>query len=270
MAYTKELIASAEKSQHHQLQSPLFGRTPAELRNNIFDLALSAYQDMSCAFHRDRQYWRPNYLGPIRQNVTLLRTCKRVWLETWNTPDLKLGDRTLHLSPNTPLTQGFCDMFPIEKLAYFKKVRFFNPKDDSVYRILDHLPTLRPHTFIMTMRLEDWSCNTGFIFDMWFLTHIGHSFHVFSSSINQIIMEFEMIKEQESHLDGFISAVRKLHSEMLVGFTSPLKFRIDPVEYRQEYICHMSEGYWARNVHIPFKRPRNVVKKTIMFRKVIE
>ena len=77
----EQLRKRAEKSHHSQTACILF-RIPAELRNQIFELALEEYEDMSRAYCRETYYCRPGFQAPRRIDVALLRTCKRVWLET--------------------------------------------------------------------------------------------------------------------------------------------------------------------------------------------
>lgn len=79
--------------QNHNLQtqSPLFC-LPAELRNEIFALAVTVYEDLSQPYERETYYWRPGFRGPRRMDVAVLRTCKRAWLETHPLPMKALND----------------------------------------------------------------------------------------------------------------------------------------------------------------------------------
>lgn len=67
-----------------QEASPLFSALPGELRNQIFRLALAPYEDLSegHAYPTDSYWYRPGFRGPLRVTTALLRTCKRVYLET--------------------------------------------------------------------------------------------------------------------------------------------------------------------------------------------
>ena len=65
-----------------QEQSPLFTKVPAEIRNQIFEIALQPYYDPNGLYERNTEYTRPGSLGRKKVDVALLRTCKRVYAET--------------------------------------------------------------------------------------------------------------------------------------------------------------------------------------------
>ncbi|KEY68206.1 hypothetical protein S7711_04743 [Stachybotrys chartarum IBT 7711] len=68
--------------------SPLFRRLPAEVRRDIFSLALAEYPDPSPAKQYGPQtcYTRPAYSSPRRCDTALLRTCRAVYREAWFLP----------------------------------------------------------------------------------------------------------------------------------------------------------------------------------------
>lgn len=68
-------------STNHQLQSPLFGVLPAELRNEIFALALMPYEDEAATYPKDSYWYRPGFSAPRKSNSVLLRTCKAAYAE---------------------------------------------------------------------------------------------------------------------------------------------------------------------------------------------
>jgi len=66
-----------------QLQSPLFGRLPPEIRNEIFRLVvLREYVREDRLWSRDTFYTRPGFEGPKSVDLALLRTCRRAYEET--------------------------------------------------------------------------------------------------------------------------------------------------------------------------------------------
>jgi hypothetical protein len=67
---------------HDQSQSPLFCAIPAELRNEIFRLALQQYVNPKKRYPQETYWTRPEAAGPLRIDTAQLRTCKRVWGET--------------------------------------------------------------------------------------------------------------------------------------------------------------------------------------------
>ncbi|GAB7342853.1 hypothetical protein MBLNU457_g0978t1 [Dothideomycetes sp. NU457] len=81
----QDLQCSSDKT-HDQKQSPLFSTIPPEIRNQIFTLALSPYDDLSAAYPLDTSYRRPGYIAPKKTSTDLLRTCKLIYHETWFLP----------------------------------------------------------------------------------------------------------------------------------------------------------------------------------------
>lgn len=68
---------------HPQLQSPLFGKLPAELRNAIFDLAVRPYNNNSRPLaHAKDVRIRKGPRSALKLDIALLLTCKRVYVET--------------------------------------------------------------------------------------------------------------------------------------------------------------------------------------------
>jgi hypothetical protein len=64
-----------------QLQSPLFGVLPGEIRNEIFAYALMQYEDDAASYPEDSYWYRPGFSGPRKANSALLQTCKAVYAE---------------------------------------------------------------------------------------------------------------------------------------------------------------------------------------------
>jgi hypothetical protein len=67
-----------------QLQSPLFGTLPGEIRNEIFILALTQYEDDEEAYSEDSYWYRPGFSAPRKSSSALLRTCKAAYVEGQN------------------------------------------------------------------------------------------------------------------------------------------------------------------------------------------
>ena len=65
-----------------QKQSILFGRVPGETRNQIFDLAFTAYPGKQKPFEKSAYYCRPGFrYADLKIDTALLRTCRRVYQE---------------------------------------------------------------------------------------------------------------------------------------------------------------------------------------------
>ncbi|KAH6874624.1 hypothetical protein BKA70DRAFT_1480013 [Coprinopsis sp. MPI-PUGE-AT-0042] len=71
------LIANADA----QSGSPLFTVFPAEIRAEIFALALRSFSDESKQYPFDSYWYRPGHTAPRRTELSLLTTCKRVYEE---------------------------------------------------------------------------------------------------------------------------------------------------------------------------------------------
>jgi hypothetical protein len=70
-----------------QADCPLFCMLPSELRQHVLLLALLPYQDTSApGVPFDSAGYRPETAFPVIQNVALLRTCRRIYLETHALP----------------------------------------------------------------------------------------------------------------------------------------------------------------------------------------
>ena len=65
-----------------QKESPLFARIPGEIRDHIFDLALTAYSGKQEPFAKDSYYYRPGFrYADQKLDTALLRTCRRIYQE---------------------------------------------------------------------------------------------------------------------------------------------------------------------------------------------
>ena len=70
-----------------QKESPLFGRIPGEIRDRIFDLALTAYYGKLKPFEKNAYHYRPGFRYADRKfDTALLRTCRRIYQEAHLVP----------------------------------------------------------------------------------------------------------------------------------------------------------------------------------------
>ncbi|KAM7211329.1 hypothetical protein V8F06_013285 [Rhypophila decipiens] len=84
-AATSSSSSSSSSSPLH-LESPLFTVFPAEIRSEIFTLALSDFPDTENQYVADTLYTRPSYFAPRKSDVRLLRTCRAIYAESWHLP----------------------------------------------------------------------------------------------------------------------------------------------------------------------------------------
>ncbi|KAL9028641.1 MAG: hypothetical protein Q9180_007134 [Flavoplaca navasiana] len=81
------MALSLDHPAHPQLDSPLFSRIPPEIRNHIFKLALTAYEDPDAEQYRVMtHYRRPGFTRPQRIDTSLLLTCRHIYHETSKIP----------------------------------------------------------------------------------------------------------------------------------------------------------------------------------------
>ncbi|EON65445.1 hypothetical protein W97_04683 [Coniosporium apollinis CBS 100218] len=82
----RSLTEISPLNSHPQMQSPLFSVLPPEIRNQIFELALSEHEDSTRPYDPTDNYYRPGHCFPKVINTDLLRTCRRVYYETNTIP----------------------------------------------------------------------------------------------------------------------------------------------------------------------------------------
>ncbi|KAL9582724.1 MAG: hypothetical protein Q9203_005376 [Teloschistes exilis] len=69
-----------------QKASPLYNKIPPEIRNTIFQLALTAYDDPTRKYRPAAHYYRPGFTCAHKIDTNLLLTCRRVYAETARLP----------------------------------------------------------------------------------------------------------------------------------------------------------------------------------------
>lgn len=69
-----------------QTASPLFSVLPPEIRNHIFCIALTPYEDLSNPYPENDFCYRPGHRAKLLFSTTLLLTCRRIWLEANHWP----------------------------------------------------------------------------------------------------------------------------------------------------------------------------------------
>ena len=77
----ESLAPRLSENVHQQNQSALFNAIPAEIRNRIFSVTLTAYDDRSKPYQPQNWFYRPDWHFHRKISTTLLRTCKRIYLE---------------------------------------------------------------------------------------------------------------------------------------------------------------------------------------------
>ncbi|RAR10744.1 hypothetical protein DDE82_001135 [Stemphylium lycopersici] len=148
-----------------QQQSPLFGVLPAEIRNEIFELALMQYEDNASAYPKDSYWYRPGFSGPHKGSSALLRTCKIAYAE-----GQKVFLRELEWAfwfdrgPKGRTCNSACEDFfrnltpqaaqSLQKVRFFTQMYWLEDGQNTFY--LFSLPQFRPTQLTITIRYSDW------------------------------------------------------------------------------------------------------------------
>lgn len=159
------LVDNLEKC-HQQDQSPLYNKLPKEIRDQIFEFAASQYEDLQQPYKINAFHYRPGYRGPLKTSTGLLRTCRRVWLET-NALAMLQAKKTFWFEgargPPNQLKYDFASDWTSLNKKNFETLHLFTQKhmaermfgrSDSISAIIYDL---RPKTIRVTWRHTDWN-----------------------------------------------------------------------------------------------------------------
>lgn len=145
-----------------QKDCSLFNRLPTELRMMIFQYVLAAQDDISKPYPYNRYYNRPGYNYHKTISTALLRTCRRIYLETYLYP-VSLNELTAWLyrgplltnsnevSKMAKMTHEQCAAVPC--LHLFAQQYWL--EDTKWHDLLKGLPTC-PKSIHITLRHSDW------------------------------------------------------------------------------------------------------------------
>jgi hypothetical protein len=112
-----------------QSSSPFYnGRIPPEIRNAIFDYALTEYtkaDPASSQYMKNTNYTRPGYTGKKTVDVALLRICRRTYLETYHLPPVKKEHVFWHARgpPNHP--GSTLENYGEQEMRYFERLHLW-------------------------------------------------------------------------------------------------------------------------------------------------
>ncbi|KAB5586098.1 hypothetical protein GE09DRAFT_1073321 [Coniochaeta sp. 2T2.1] len=219
-----------------QTSSPLFSLLPAEVRSEIFSLALADYPDPSPQKHYRRAtcYTRPSYFAPRRTDWALLATCRAVYAEAWHLPfvlreqthwltaqdrappeyktgHIYNGGRTQSeiLARNLAvIARGLGDeMFEIEGVRVFAQM--YKLEDGSLATLLG-TRGLRPRRVTLTIRHSDW----WFWEDDELLRVEGQKWlqgvcRVLEDSVREVTIELESLERKKDQVDEIAKQMRE-------------------------------------------------------------
>ncbi|RMZ73655.1 hypothetical protein GMOD_00009400 [Pyrenophora seminiperda CCB06] len=144
-----------------QLQSPLFGVLPGEIRNTIFEYALRQYEDDKEAYPKGSAWYRPGFTALLKSCSALLRTCELAYKEGQEVffRDLEVAFWFDHGPPNRVGYRGFetfFGRFPPQVYQSLQKVRFFVTMNWLMYSqdlaCILRQPVFRPSQLTITIR----------------------------------------------------------------------------------------------------------------------
>jgi hypothetical protein len=119
----------AASNVHTQLQSPLFAMLHPELRNIVFALALTEYDDLAWPYAKHETYYRSGFEFARRIDTNLLLTCRLVYLETHLAP-ISLNEHVLWMTERGPLWRSF---HPHDYNVYFARM---TPQQRAAVRLV--------------------------------------------------------------------------------------------------------------------------------------
>ncbi|KAI1144223.1 hypothetical protein F5Y05DRAFT_364060 [Hypoxylon sp. FL0543] len=108
-----------------QALCPIFAKLPRELREQIWDLALTRYEDLNNLYNIKDRVARPGQAAPLRIAVKLLLTCRAIYVESFLKPFLLNpmavfdGD-AVDIPGRNPLTRATWDPLTCYKLKFWQ------------------------------------------------------------------------------------------------------------------------------------------------------
>ncbi|OCK83006.1 hypothetical protein K432DRAFT_292037 [Lepidopterella palustris CBS 459.81] len=142
---------------HAQRQSPLFSVLPPELRNQIFELAVSQYDDLSRPYRENAYWYRPGHHYEPRTDTRLLRTCRLVYYETCVIP-MRSATHHVYFEHGISVPNYFFHFARKEQENIYHLHIFTNFRQYELRFIQNLLTGLRLHwkRITMTVRTTDW------------------------------------------------------------------------------------------------------------------
>ena len=145
-----------------QADCPLFSRLPTELRVMVFQYVLTAQDDISEPFPDNRYYKRPGYNYYKTMSTALLRTCGRIYLETYLYPAM-LNELTAWFYRGPPQIKSNVvskiARMNHEQCAAVPCLHLFTQQywleDATWHKLLKGLPAC-PKSIFITLRHSDW------------------------------------------------------------------------------------------------------------------
>ncbi|RSM19222.1 hypothetical protein CDV31_001898 [Fusarium ambrosium] len=208
------------KSDNPQSGSPLFKLLPAEVRNQIFALSLTDYEDPSPHKHYagDTCFTRPSYFAPRKTDTALLRTCRAIYRECRFLPfmlteqlhwlsfdvrappeyDVDNAVEKLHATAKEMAQQMGQERVQIEGIRVFPQT--FKLEGGELERLLG-TPYMDPKKLTITIRHADWwdwEDDAPLRFEGSWISDVSEEI---SPSLNEICIEMETLERKKRQVD---------------------------------------------------------------------
>ncbi|KAH7064819.1 hypothetical protein B0J12DRAFT_734231 [Macrophomina phaseolina] len=206
----RQLLAINPSNALSQRQSPLWSKLPPELRNYIFNLAVSQHLDLSRPYPANSWYYRPGYTHAFRVYTDLLATCR---LAYWETNAIPLSTATLPVwedrGPPAAPKWRFAEL-TARNTALLNHVHFFVRRPNGHW--YTPLPQFRPKRITITIRHTSWygwpNDKPLMILDTWRCGLCPPNVK-FPSCLNELVVEFETLQRKKHQLDDIIDTKAK-------------------------------------------------------------
>ncbi|OIW27263.1 hypothetical protein CONLIGDRAFT_580045 [Coniochaeta ligniaria NRRL 30616] len=219
-----------------QSSSPLFTLLPAEVRAEIFSLALADYPDPSPSSHYSATtcFTRPSYFAPRITSVALLSTCRLVYAEAWHLPLLLREQvhwltapdrappeyRTGHIygggrEQSRRLGRDLAQIagrlgtgeFEIEGVRAFAQM--YRLEDGSLAALLG-TPGLRPKRVVLTVRHADWWWwESDEVLRVEGQKWLRGVCEVLAESVREVCVELESLERKRGQVDEISKQMRE-------------------------------------------------------------
>ena len=190
---------------------------PPEIRAEIFSYALTPFEDTSKAYQKHTYWTRPGYNAPLKTHTELLRTCKRVYTETWFLP-FALEEHSFYLTARDRRPPGNLSREEIAScLELIRKVHgddfdngngtgdvrvfaqlYILEPGDAFQRVLN-TRLLRPRRVRLTLRYTDfwhWEDNRRlYVYGRWVARTR------FPDCVRAFVVDFESLERRKGEVD---------------------------------------------------------------------
>ncbi|KAJ7089268.1 hypothetical protein B0H15DRAFT_840194 [Mycena belliarum] len=151
----------AASNPQKQEQSPLFASLHPELRNMVFQHALTEYDDPERPYSKHEYYFRPRMESAGKIDTNLLLTCRRIYLETHLAP-VALNEHVFWMYRGPPGhfasdPGNYLEWMTPEQRAAVRRMRFVT----QLFWLENRRPTVWPAGLLVpklaiTIRHSDW------------------------------------------------------------------------------------------------------------------